>query len=192
MMVMLICVDIDDVINDLTPKALEIYNSRTGKNIQMNDIVAYDFYECLSKEDADGIVALFKEKELWDSLEPLPGSQKALRQLINQGYHIIIATATDPCNFAWKCEWLSKYFPFIPTDNIIRIMDKSLLRIDVILDDNLDNLTSNVCERICMDYSYNQNPDKDYVYDINRIKSWDEFPGVIKDIERRWKEWETR
>ena len=60
---MMLCVDCDNVLNNLTEKTLELYNSQSGKNIQMSDIISYNFYECLPQEDADGIVSLFKEKE---------------------------------------------------------------------------------------------------------------------------------
>lgn len=186
---MTLAVDIDGVLNDLVPKTLKLYNSRTNKNIQMEDITSYSFHECLPKEDANGIVALFKEKELWDSLEPLPGSQKVLRQLANQGNRIVIATATDPRNFEWKCDWVTRHYPFIQTDNVIRIMDKGLLKVDVLIDDHMDNLTGCFCERVCMDYLYNKDDSKDYAYDIYRVKSWDEIPTVIKDVERKMKEW---
>ena len=65
---MIIMCDLDAVLNDLIPKTLSLYNSRTGKNIQASDITTYNFSECLSEEDANGIIELFKEKELWDSL----------------------------------------------------------------------------------------------------------------------------
>lgn len=187
---MIICFDIDNVINDLTEKTIALYNTRVNKNIQMSDITTYNFYDCLSKEDADGIISLFKEKELWDSLKPLPHSQEVLKKLIKQGHRIFLATATDPINFAWKCDWLSRYFSFIPTDNIIRIMDKSLLRIDVMVDDHLSNLTSNVCERVCLDYPWNQSESKDYAYDIKRAYSWNDVIDIIENIERKMKEWE--
>ena len=187
---MIICFDIDNTINDLTEKTITLYNARTNKNIQMSDITTYNFYDCLSKEDADGIVALFKEKELWDSLKPLPYSQEALKKLIKQGHRIFLATATDPVNFEWKCEWLSRYFSFIPTDNIIRIMDKSLLKIDVMVDDHLSNLTSNICERVCLDYDWNRSTSKDYAFDIRRAYSWHDIVNIINDIERRMKQWE--
>lgn len=179
---MIICFDIDNVINDLTEKTIALYNAHTNKNIQMSDITTYNFYDCLSKEDADGIISLFKDKRLWDSLKPLSHSQEALKKLIKQGHRIFLATATDPINFEWKCEWLSRYFNFIPTDNIIRIMDKSLLRIDVMVDDHLSNLTSNVCERVCLDYPWNQSKTKDYTYDIKRAYSWDDIVDIINNI----------
>ena len=57
---MIIVCDIDSVLNNLMEKTLELYNSRTGKNIQLTDMTAYNFEECLPKEDADGLSKLFK------------------------------------------------------------------------------------------------------------------------------------
>lgn len=187
---MIICFDIDNVMNDLTEKTITLYNARANKNIQISDITTYNFYDCLPKEDADGIIALFKDKGLWDSLKPLPYSQEALKKLIKQGHRILLATATDPINFEWKVEWLKQYFGFIPTDNIIRIMDKGLLRIDVMVDDHLSNLISNVCERVCLDYPWNQSKSKDYAYNIKRAYNWNDIINIINNIERKMKEWE--
>lgn len=187
---MTIMVDIDGVLNDITQKALALYNSRSGKNLQMSDITTYTLSECLSKEDADGICALFKEKDFWDSLNPMPGSQMALQKLMKRGHVVYMATATDPVNFEWKCDWARKFFSFVPTDNIIRIMDKSLLRTDIMIDDHLDNLIGNICDRIVLDYPYNRSQGKDFAYGINRAHNWKEIVNIINDIERKNKEWE--
>lgn len=186
---MIICVDCDNVLNNLAEKTLELYNLRSGKNIQLNDITTYNFYDCLPMEDADGIIALFKEKELWDSLKPLPGAQIALNKLIKAGHEIYIATATDSCNFEWKVQWLAKYYSFIPTDNIIRIVNKSLLNVNMLIEDNLDNLKRGFCEPICLDYPWNQNSSIDYIFDIHRIKSWYEIEDVINNIEEENRKW---
>lgn len=187
---MIICLDIDNVMNDLTEKAIALYNSRTNHNIQISDITTYNFYDCLSKEEADGIIALFKEKALWDSLRPLLNSQNAIKQLLKKGHRVYLATATDPINFEWKIEWLKQYFAFIPSDNVIRIMDKSLLRCDVLVDDSLDNLTSVFCERVVLDYPWNQSTSKDYAYGIQRAYSWNDVINIINNIEKEMKEWE--
>ena len=187
---MIIMCDIDQVLNDLIPKTLSLYNSRTGKNIQASDITTYNFSECLSQEDANGIVELFKEKELWDSLEPLPNSQWGISTLINMGHKVILATATHECNFEWKCHWLSKYFPMINIDDVIRIKDKSLLRVDVMIEDCLKQLIGSVGERICLDYPYNRSISKDYNYDIYRASNWRDIIKYISDIERKIEEWE--
>ena len=189
---MIICVDIDGVLNNLMEKTLELYNTRNNKNIQISDIKTYDFYECLPQEDARGIIELFKNKELWDSLTPMPGSQNALKQLMNNGHQIYLATATDIINFEWKCNWVTNFYPFIPTDNIIRIMNKSLLNVDVLIDDCLDNLITNYAYRVCIDHPWNRSTSKDYAYNIKRAHNWNDIVNIIKNIEREIKKWENK
>jgi 5'(3')-deoxyribonucleotidase len=188
---MIICIDIDGVLNNLVENTLELYNSRNNKDIKISDITAYNFFDCLSHEDAQGIVSLFQEKALWDSLKPLPNSQNTIKKLLKKNHRIYLATATDPINFEWKIEWLKQYYPFIPSDNVIRIVDKGLLKCDVLIDDCLDNLISVCCERIVLDYPWNQNTSKDYVYDIKRIYNWNDVIDIINNIEKEMKKWEN-
>lgn len=189
---MIIVCDIDNVLNDLIYKTLTLYNSRFNANITIENITAYNFYDCLPQEDASNIIDLFKEKELWDSLKPLPGAQEGLKKIIKQGHQVYLATATDPVNFNWKCDFINRYFPFISTDNIIRIMDKSLLKTDVMIDDHLNNLTSNICERICLNYPWNYSTSKDYAYDIKRANSWNDIVNIINKIKKEMEKWEAQ
>lgn len=187
---MIIVVDIDGVLNDLMFKTLDLYNLRNNTNIKLTDITTYNFADCLPQQDADGIIELFKEKELWDSLMPLTDSQAGLKTLVNMGHEIYLATATHPENFMWKVEWIKKYYPFIDTDNIIRIINKGLLKCDVMIDDCLDNLISNICDRICLDYPWNRQADKEFAYDIIRVYNWKDIVNIINKLERKEKEWE--
>lgn len=188
---MRIACDIDGCINNLVDKTLEMYNAETGKNIQISDITAYNFYDCLPKDDADGIIRLFQRKDLWDSLSPAHNSQEGLKTLINRGHKVYLATSTDPNNFAYKTEWLRAYFPFINMNNVIRIMDKSLLNVDIIIDDCIDNLKKSMCERIVIDHPWNQGRSTDYAYDIHRAYDFRDVINIIDEIERRDKEWEN-
>ncbi len=186
---MVVIVDIDSTLNDLVQKTILLYNSRNGKNIQMSDIIAYDFYDCLSYEDATAMEELFKDKELWDSLEPLPDSQWGIETIRSLGHKVVFATCTHECNFGWKCSWMIERFNLVNSDDIIRIMDKSLLRGDVIIDDCLDNLIRSPCERICLDYPYNRDERLDYIYDIKRAYNWKDIINIIKNIERENEKW---
>lgn len=189
---MIIVSDIDGVLNNLVEQTLILYNSHNGKNIRPSDITSYNFFDCLPREDAEGIMSLFKEKSLWDSLKPLSNSQESIKKLIKRGHQVYLATATDPINFEWKIKWLNQYFPFIPSDNVIRIMDKSLLKCDVLIDDCLDNLISNFTERVCFNQPWNQSKSKDYAYSIRRAFGWNDIVNIIKNIEKEMKEWETK
>lgn len=190
---MIIAVDWDNVLNNLTEKTLEFYNKQSDKNIQMSDVTSYNLHDCLSKEDADGIMKLFKNKSLWDSLSPISGAKEGLQRLIDDGHKVYIVTATAPENFAWKIQWLKKYFPFFNMDNAIRMMDKSLFKCNVLIEDCMDQLIKNkLCYRVCLDYPWNRSNAKDLVYDIRRVKDWKEILETINQIEKERLEWETK
>ena len=103
-----------------------------------------------------------------------------------------MATSTDVRNLEWKEQLLQKHFPFIPKGNLIRINNKSLLNVDVLIDDKLDNLTSIFAERICFNQPWNQDDDADYAYSIYRANHWGEIINIVNEIERRNKVWETK
>lgn len=187
---MIIKCDIDNCLNDLTAKAITLYNARTGKNIQLSDITTYNFSDCLPQDDAKGIIELFKEKELWDSLEPLEDSQWGIQTLFNMGHRVVFTTATHECNFAWKCDWMINHFPIDNANDIIRITDKGLITADIIIDDCLEQITKSCCERICLNYPWNISKEKDYVFDIYRAHNWKEIIKYVTTIERKNKEWE--
>lgn len=187
---MIIGIDIDGVLNDLVPKVLALYNSRSNKDIQLSNITEYNFYDCLDKEDADEIISLFKDEELWNSLEPVSDAQWGVKTLINCGHEVYLATATSPENFYWKVKWIEKYYPFIDSKRIICIHNKGLLKCDVLIDDCLDNLASNICERIVINQPWNQDKEKRYVYDIYEANDFKDVINIIKHIERKDEEWE--
>ena len=58
------------------------------------------------------------------------------------------------------------------------------------IEDNIDNLTKSCCERICIDYPYNRDANKDWAYDIYRVHNWKEVVKTVNEIERKMKEWE--
>ena len=187
-----IAIDMDCVINNLMDKTLEMYNKNNNKNIQMSDLTSYNFYDCLKKEDAEGIIKLFKNKTLWDSLIPIDGAREGIRKLLEAGYRVYIVTATAPENWQWKISWVRKWLPFFNTDNAVRLMDKSLFKCDIMIEDCLDQLLKHkLCHRICLDYPWNRNVD-DFIYNIHRCKNWTEILEAINQIEEEKKEWEKK
>ena len=186
---MIIMCDIDDVLNNLMEKTIELYNSRYNKSLKVVDLTSYNFIDCLPREDTDAILTLFKDKKLWNSLSPVAGASNGLKTLIKQGHQVYLATATNPVNFAWKVEWCERHFPFIHADNIIRVVDKSLLKCDVIIDDYMENLIGNTAYKVCVNKPWNRDEKKDFIYDIRRAHNWKEIVSAINDIERKEAEW---
>ena len=187
---MIIAVDWDCVLNNLMDKVLEIYNAQSGKNIQMSDLTEYNFYDCLPKEDADGMTKLFKNKTMWDSLTPIQGAKDGLQKLLDNGHKVYIVTATATENWPWKISWFKKYFPFFNTDNIVLLKDKSLFKCDIMVDDSYDNLIKNkLCHKICLDYPWNRCEEKDWVYGTYRCKDWKEIVEAVNKIQDEVNEW---
>lgn len=179
---MIIMCDIDGVLNDLIEKTLSIYNLENNKNIQMSDLDRYSFCDCLSEEDANGIINLFKRKDLWEYLSPMPDAQWGLKTLIDDGHEVYLATATHHENFSWKVNWIAKHYPFIDIHNIICIHNKGLLKCDVMIDDCIDNLIRSTCKRIVIDHPWNQ--DEVQEYNIHRAYNFVDVVDIIKSMER--------
>lgn len=182
--------DFDDTLFQTMEKVLEIYNKRHDATIDVSQINMYNLHDVFSADIADELIELFVEKEVYTSLQPYKGAVRALKTLVEQGHEVYIATSTDVRNMEWKEELLQKHFPFIPKKNLIRIHNKSLLNVDVLIEDKLDNLKNTFADRICFDQPWNHDDHADYVYSISRIHHWGEINNVIQSIERKEKEWE--
>lgn len=181
---MTIAIDFDETLFATLERVLEVYNRRHNANLELSQITTYNLYDSFDESVADALIELFVEKEVYSSLQPYKGSIKALKSLIEQGHEIYIATSTDVRNMEWKEELLQTHFPFIPKKNLIRIHNKSLLNVDVMVEDNLDNLKNTFAERICFNQPWNIDKDADYVYSIYRINHWGEIGNIINNIER--------
>ena len=180
---MVIVCDIDNIVNNLSEELIRRYNERMGTSLTQDDFTEYEFDKTLPPEGVEYMYELLRQKDVWDSLVPLEDSVWAIDTLVRVGHTVLFATATEPCNFPWKVEWMQKYFPFVNSNNIIRIMDKGHIRTDVIIDDDLKQLKSNPCERICLSYPWNVNDRVDYVYDIYRCNTWRDIINKINTIE---------
>ena len=184
-----IAVDFDETLFSTLGKVIDIYNQRYSDTLSLDQITTYNLYECLPAHTADKLLELFVDKEVYDNLQPYKGSVKALQTLANNGYEIYIATATSSKNLEWKEQLLRRYFPFIPKENLIRIHNKKLLNVDVLIEDNLDTLTQTFADRICFDQPWNRSDSKDFAYNISRAYCWGDIVDIINKIEKENEEW---
>lgn len=185
-----IALDFDNTLFPTMEKVIEIYNQKHNASLDMSQITMYNLHDDFPVDVADELLELFVDKSVYDYLAPYKGAVRAIKTLAEQGHEIYIATSTDVRNMEWKEELLQRHFPFIPKKNLIRIHDKALLNMDVLVEDRLDNLKSTFSERICFDQLWNRDDEADWVYSIYRIHHWGEIINIIQSIERKEKEWE--
>lgn len=185
-----IAIDFDETLFPTLTKVIELYNKIHNTNLELSQITTYNLYDCLPAEVADELLELFVDKETYSCLQPYKGAVRAVKTLVEQGHEVYVATSTDVRNMEWKEEVLQKHFPFIPKKNLIRIHNKALLNVDILVEDKMDNLTQTFADRICFNQPWNVDERKDYAYSIYRIHHWSELNNVINEIERKNKEWE--
>lgn len=188
---MKIALDFDNTLFQTVERVIDVYNSRNSTNIEFSQVTEYNLYECFPVDVADKLIALFTDREVYDMLRPYREATNAIKTLATIGHELFVATSTDARNLVWKEQLLQRYFPCIPNENLIRIHNKSLLNVDVLVDDNLDMLTKTlVADRVCFSQLWNNNPSKDFVYNIRRFSDWGEINDIICNIEKENKEWE--
>ena len=79
------------------------------------------------------------ELGFFEELSPLPGAMKAVHEILGSGkYDIYICTqplAKSVISYTEKAAWVGKYLPDL-IDKIIMTQDKSLIKGDILIDDN--------------------------------------------------------
>ena len=185
-----IAIDFDSTLFPTMEKVIEVYNKKYNTSFYLSQIDKYKLYDVFETNVADELIELFVEKSIYSSLLPYKGAIKTVKTLAEQGCEIYVATSSDVRNMEWKEKLLQEHFPFIPKNNLIRIHNKMLLNVDVMIEDNLDNLKNAFVERICFSQPWNQDERADWVFDIHRVQHWGEINNIINNIERKNKEWE--
>lgn len=74
-------------------------------------------------------------------LEPTPGAKEAMEEMIKQGHHVVICTSPlrkSNTNPADKLIWVKNHFGYEFTERLNIVSDKTLMRGDILIDDNPD------------------------------------------------------
>ena len=173
---MRIGIDLDDVINDLVFKWIECYNKDYNDTLSIEDIKSWDIadYTKIGKD----FYKYLGDGKLFKSLSINDGAAKIIERLCkDQEVYIVTANAsynTGVCDD--KVNFVKKFMPFFPIKNIIFINNKSLLDLDVLIDDGLHNFEGFKGFKIIFDRPWNQD------YDIEnsfRMNEWSEMTLVL-------------
>lgn len=179
---MVICCDVDGVLNDLMQVTLGIYNERNHASIKLDDITCHGLENCFEPNIANGIKSIFNEPSLWGKVKPITGSQDALKRLINDGHQVYIITNNPPHTYSQKFDWIKHYYPFIDSSKIICMKDKWMFRCDIMIEDCIETLLEKpYYHRVLMNQPWNQS-NKDYVYDIHRCHNFDDIIAAVNKI----------
>ena len=179
---MILCVDIDDTLCNLQETVIRIFNKRYNTNYTLEGFHDFNIMNVLPVEEATKFKSIYGEHGVYDLVKPFVCSQDGLRKLMNDGHQIYLASNIIPETHSEKVAFVQRYYPFIDPSRIIAIKDKWLLRADIMIEDNLDNLLAKpYYHRILMNRPWNQNV-SDYVYGIYRCNNWNEIVDTVNKI----------
>lgn len=169
-------VDMDDVI--CTNGFIYLVNTFLGTNYTYSDFK--DFYMQDILPDKDIFFEWFLTQNIYDHCELNLGCYEVLKEL-NHEYNLFIATdyiwpeVSRKCGYivGQKFEFLQRELPFINPRQYIFLANKSVLDMDIRLDDKIGNLDGAVIKLLFSAY-HNRTYTEDYLQSmgIERMNSW--------------------
>lgn len=167
---MVIGVDIDCVLNDLAALWSERLNEKYGFFMKYDDLVHYDMRKNYPTLDEDQVYEPIDKEGFWDDVCPEPYSQAALK-FLNVYHEIYFVTTTPPRHLEYKRKWLEANYPFIPKNRLISTPDKTLVKLDMLIDDNVKNLMRGDG---CITVKYIQPWNRDWRHADFEVKNFEE------------------
>lgn len=132
-----IAIDMDEVMADFNPKHLRLFNQEYNENITLDDLMGTNLIQ-LRPHLKDAIRAYLYDPAFFRDLDVMKDSQEVIRWL-SERYEVYITTAAMefPTSFSAKYEWLKEHFGFLSEMNFVFCGDKSIIRADYLIDDNV-------------------------------------------------------
>lgn len=169
-------IDMDDVI--CTNGFLCMINKFLGSSYTNDDFKEFYMQDILP--DKDKFFDWFMTQNMYDYCELMPDCYDVLKEL-NQEYDLFIAT-----DYVWreisdksgyivehKFNWLKKNLPFIKPQQYIFLANKSVLNMDIRIDDKISNLDGADMKLLFTAY-HNKGYSDEYLgsMGIERMNSW--------------------
>lgn len=187
---LLIAVDIDNCLNNLTECVLEVYNADSGDNLSLSDITAYHIENFVKPTYKDKFYQYFLDRNVWKKIKVQPHCREIIAKLHNEGHRVIFVTTTEPENLPKKKNWLIRNFPFLDIrKSLFSCPIKQLIKCDILIDDCIANVIGGrEYYSILLTYPWNRDESLDSEPMLTRARDWNEIYERIHMIESLLKE----
>lgn len=176
-----VLVDMDDVLCNTLETWIQVLNEKYGTEVRFEDCTEWEFDNVFPTLSNNEIYEPLTTQAFWDRVRPIPEARKYIEQLQNDGHDVYVVTASHPQTIGMKYETVLKhFFPSLGFEHVVVCSAKYLIHGDVLIDDNIENISKNVKCNILFDMPHNKNKTKaksGYV----RASNWSE---VYKHISR--------
>ena len=179
---MIILVDMDDTIENLTEAWINYANKRFGTAVNAADITTWDPSEAFPTVSHEKMYALLLEDELYETVEPFEDAALYLQKLIADGHEVFIVTNSPYQVMKAKMEKvLFRHFPFIDWKHVIITGSKPLIKGDVLIDDGVHNLLGGDYAKLLFTAPHNRSFDAEG-NGMVRVNCWREVYIAVTEL----------
>jgi guanylate kinase len=174
-----VALDFDEVLCPCTELAVQVKQQELQFNppLSLNEITEW----APSGKRTDCIIDCFDKPWFFEMQKPYPGAQDFIRELVKKA-NVFILTAVAPEIMGIRAKTILKYFPEIPSENIILTSAKSVVDIDVLLDDGAHNILATRAKYpVLMRRPWNH-----HISGILAVNNYDEFLHLVDEIKDRY------
>lgn len=170
--------DADDTAENLMDCWTDALNERYGTSVRPEDVTQWDIKAAFPTLAEDQIFGVLTDESLWKRICPMPGSQRVLQKLHEQGHELYIVTASDYRTCKAKAERLLELFPFLDWKHIIFAHNKQMIHGDILIDDGPHNLIYGDYFRILFTRPHNRSFDAEALGMV-RADTWDDVDRIV-------------
>ncbi len=171
-------IDQDDVLAEYIQGVTDDYNKKYKTNISSEACVNWDLHLVFG----DRVDTIMHSPDLFRRLKPVEGALEVFERLYKSNmFEMFIVTAANPICVPAKFEWIRKYMPYFPEENVIVCKKKDMVKGDFILDDGMHNIEDFYRAGgipIIFDRPHNRGRGDG----MHRVKSWYEFETLIMEL----------
>lgn len=186
-------VDIDGVIANLHTEWYRRYNAEWNDKLTINDVKSWDTHLYTKPECGKCIYDYLYDADLYDAVEPIRGALEGVNALRDEGFRPVYVSSVVRGQTDAKFDWLIRH-GFLPYDPIKKLVgghpdfvtagDKSLILVDIMIDDAPQNLTPFWKRAILFNYPHNHRARRNEGL-WTRVDSWSEVPAVALYLRER-------
>lgn len=166
---MLIGCDVDQVVANLNEEWLRRYNIEYDDTLCVAELVSWDISKFVKPECGKNIDKYLHQRGLYDCIKEIPNALWGVCRLRRQGHRVVFITSDPSGGKSGKIDWLYNHYFAEDQNDWIVAHDKSLIRMDIMIDDSPRNIASSTATfNLLFNQPWNQDAEGAYV----RVNDW--------------------
>lgn len=169
-----IAIDMDEVIADVIPKFIKLYNRDFGVPLDLVIDPGNEVFMQIPEDVNQKWFEYINEPGFFRDLDVIPDSQEVIRALQEKYDVYIVSAAMEFRNsLVDKYDWLAEHFPFLDWQHIMFCGNK-IVEVDVLIDDRIKNFVNFKGRPLLYTSPHNL-----LITEYERVNSWKDIANLL-------------